>query len=45
VLGDLLVLLDVLRREMLVPERPFGYSRQLTMVAVVEDREVLAIAG
>ena len=38
-------LLDVGRGEGLVPERSAGQARQLTVVAVGEDREVLAIPG
>ena len=40
-----LVLLDELRRERLVAERAAGQPRQLAVMAVVEDREVLAVAG
>ena len=40
-----LVLLDELRREGLVAERPAGQARELAVVAVVEDREELAVAG
>ena len=43
--GDRLVLLDELRGERLVAERAAGQPRQLAVVAVVEDREELAVAG
>ena len=42
---DRAVLLDELRRERLVAERAAGQPRQLAVVAVVEDREELAVAG
>ena len=42
---DRAVLLDELRRERLVAERAAGEPRQLAMVAVVEDREELPVAG
>ncbi|MBW3611089.1 MAG: hypothetical protein KY438_06120, partial [Actinobacteria bacterium] len=41
---DLLVLLDELGRVRLVLERASREARKLTMVPVVEDREVLAVA-
>ena len=43
--GDRAVLLDELRRVGLVAERAAGQPRQLAVVAVVEDREELAVAG
>ena len=43
--GDRLVLLDELRGERLVAERAAGEARELAVVAVVEDREELAVAG
>src|SRR6476646_5890261 len=42
--GDLPVLLDELRREGLVAEGAAGQAGQLAVVAVVEDREELAVA-
>ena len=43
--GDLHVLLDELRGVGLVAERPAGQPRELAVVAVVEDREELPVAG
>ena len=43
--GDRAVLLHELGRERLVAERPARQARELAVVAVVEDREVLAVAG
>ena len=43
--GDRLVLLDELGGEGLVAERAAGQPRELAVVAVVEDREELPVAG
>jgi hypothetical protein len=45
VAGDRFVLLDELRRGRLVVERSLGDAGELAVVAVVEDREELPIAG